>query len=630
MQLEFAKLQSLELERREAIGEILKLNPSYKAPSDYQPVLREATVPIHVEAHPDYNFLGLVYGSDGEIQKKLEKETGTRIQICGTKSETKEKVEITASDGSGLISSCEEVYVRISSDTYEKVDAAAALIELLLSSVPVKPATSTASAAVSGDNAQALGGVQDVATNAISTSVANPELQPGAGPMSTSSQGPFPPYPRSWLPAGQYNSFTGHAPAPSSMAFPFNPSQTRPLLGPGPPGRYGFGTFGSSQQNAAVPSPSLHTSAPVIPGSFMPPAYPFGQSGMRNLSANTSTSSTQSPLGGHQPNLAGSPRGSRPQLAERPLMTPSTSPGWAMPSAASPQSLPSGSFPGLGSSQGFMTSQPFSVPPTQFSPRLGPAAAMSFLPSQMRASPPMPAQAVSLTPQAQLFNPSSNSALRSQNPRPPSSAPHAPSFTPLKHMGQTAPGPTLQGYGDFTFQPHRPHGAPSQSPPGPGLHFASQRPALVQSPPALQGPSFRHALQNAMPQPVRQNFTGAPIGNQMGPRPGQFGPPSPNPHMGPRHLGPVPPVPNAGGSFPPRAGHSAQYPQSYPAPPLSRPGGNFSSNMHPNPPGRPQVYDPFSPTSISAAQPQGSNIGIARKHDTDPEYEDLMASVGVK
>ncbi|CAK9151517.1 unnamed protein product [Ilex paraguariensis] len=36
----------LELERREAIGEILELNPSYKAPADYKPLFKESKVPI--------------------------------------------------------------------------------------------------------------------------------------------------------------------------------------------------------------------------------------------------------------------------------------------------------------------------------------------------------------------------------------------------------------------------------------------------------------------------------------------------------------------------------------------------------------------------------------------------------
>ncbi|KAL6000778.1 hypothetical protein ACLOJK_006504 [Asimina triloba] len=42
------KLELLELETREAIGEILLLNPNYKAPPDYKPLLKEAKVPIPI------------------------------------------------------------------------------------------------------------------------------------------------------------------------------------------------------------------------------------------------------------------------------------------------------------------------------------------------------------------------------------------------------------------------------------------------------------------------------------------------------------------------------------------------------------------------------------------------------
>ena len=60
----------LELERREAIGEILKLNPSYKAPPDYKPLLKEARVPIPVKEYPGYNFIGLIFGPGTKASRK--------------------------------------------------------------------------------------------------------------------------------------------------------------------------------------------------------------------------------------------------------------------------------------------------------------------------------------------------------------------------------------------------------------------------------------------------------------------------------------------------------------------------------------------------------------------------------
>ncbi|KAL9238977.1 hypothetical protein vseg_013340 [Gypsophila vaccaria] len=78
--------------------------------------------------------------TETEIKNKVQlMETGTRIQVYGTVVETGKELEITPSDGSEVLRVCEEAYVQISTDTYEKVDAAADLIEMLLNSVSVKP-----------------------------------------------------------------------------------------------------------------------------------------------------------------------------------------------------------------------------------------------------------------------------------------------------------------------------------------------------------------------------------------------------------------------------------------------------------------------------------------------------------
>ncbi|GAB4856119.1 hypothetical protein Ancab_024759 [Ancistrocladus abbreviatus] len=156
------KLQYLELEKREAIGEILKLNPTYKAPPDYEPLIREATVPLPVKEHPGYNFVGLVFGPSSDTQKRLEKETGARIQVYGTKSETGQKVEVTA-DENEVLNLYDELCVQISADSYEKVDAAVVLIELLVASVSGKSSVSMASASASGNDMLVLSKAQDTA-----------------------------------------------------------------------------------------------------------------------------------------------------------------------------------------------------------------------------------------------------------------------------------------------------------------------------------------------------------------------------------------------------------------------------------------------------------------------------------
>ncbi|VVB04472.1 unnamed protein product [Arabis nemorensis] len=117
--------QHLELEKREVIGEILELNPRYKAPPNYKPLLKEARLPIHVKEHSDFSFLSHIFGSQGDTQKRLEIETGARVQIFGAKTGG-EKVELSPSDENEIQASWQELYFQISSDTYEKVDAAIA------------------------------------------------------------------------------------------------------------------------------------------------------------------------------------------------------------------------------------------------------------------------------------------------------------------------------------------------------------------------------------------------------------------------------------------------------------------------------------------------------------------------
>ncbi|KAJ6307238.1 hypothetical protein OIU76_017100 [Salix suchowensis] len=137
----------LELEKQEAIGEILILNPSYKAPPNYKPLLKQTSVPIPVKEYPGYNFIGLIFGLRSETQKRVEKETGAKIQLHASKAHTGEKVEISPSDGNETQVAYEELSVLVTGDTFEKVDAAVVLIELLLTSVSGNLAA--------GDNANA-------------------------------------------------------------------------------------------------------------------------------------------------------------------------------------------------------------------------------------------------------------------------------------------------------------------------------------------------------------------------------------------------------------------------------------------------------------------------------------------
>lgn len=175
--------------------------------------------------------------------------------------------------------------------------------------------------------------------------------------------------------------------------------------------------------------------------------------------------------------------------------------------------------------------------------------------------------------------------------------------------------------------------------------------------PSPQAPSFRLTGPSATAQPVMQGFPRPQVGNQMGqPQAPMFArnpnaafanvspvaPPTPVSQMRPRNFGPGPQVPNLAGPFPPRPGNPLQLQQNYPAPAnrhenhigLIQQFGNdrpfTSDKLAPSPRG-PQIYDPFSPSaSIPPQQQQGANPAMARKQENDPEYEDLMASVGVK
>ncbi|KAK9170533.1 hypothetical protein Syun_002673 [Stephania yunnanensis] len=206
------KQEMLELERREVIGEILKLNPSYKAPPDYKPLLKEAKVPVPLKLDSGKNFIGSVLRPGSNTQKRLEEETGAKISIHGTKKGMSKKDEIIVSDGNEAQISYDELYVHIVADTYEKVDAAVALIELLVTPVSADPVVSNPPTSVAADIIVAS---QETTS---SFTAANTVANQGALPLIG---GPMPlqilrqPYPGSWLPGGQP---VGFIPPPHSSA----------------------------------------------------------------------------------------------------------------------------------------------------------------------------------------------------------------------------------------------------------------------------------------------------------------------------------------------------------------------------------------------------------------------------
>lgn len=575
------KSELLELERREAIGEILKLNPSYKAPPDYIPFLKEARVPIPFKEYPGYNFLALIFALGSDTQKRVEKETGAKIQVYGTKSGTGEKGEITSPDEKEIHSAYEELYVLISADTYEKVDAAVSLIELLVTPVSGKPApVSTPSTSVPLNDVH-VSQSQDTTSPNYTVPTTQGVGQLVIGSTQPALQGQFR-YPSPWLQAGPLRT-------PMRPPFGFNPppNPSPPILNNPPPSSYNpssnmpslFGprpgqpfAFGSVPQN----SPRL-PSSPQQQRPYMPQPNPYGHTGYpRNppMQAPQPNMSAQLPFQG-QPPPTGPPPTARPTgplTPDRPL-----NPGWS----GSPQ---------------------VSIPPQ--GPRPQPIAGPHVQPAPTR--PPVNSSS-SVIPMQQVLTRAPTPNL--STPLPASTAPPPP---PLQ-MG--IPRPQQPSSGDFTFQPHR----PSQHAPPPNVMTQPPRPPSFRFPPG----------HNSNPQqPVMQGY---PRPNQMGqPQPqGQMRPTIPNAgQMGPRNFSPASQMLNLTGSLPPppRLGNPVQYQQNYlpPPPRTSAPNQHLNNNL----PGTVQNYDPFSPTSV--AQQQGGNAVKVRRQENDSEYEDLMASVGVK
>ncbi|XP_059430259.1 uncharacterized protein LOC132163899 [Corylus avellana] len=341
----------LELEKREAIGEILKLNPSYKVPPDYKPLLKESTVPIPVKKYPGFNLISLIFGPGGDNQKRLEKETGAKIRVYGTKAETGEKGEIKSSDGNEIQGAYEELYVQISAETFEKVDAAVSVIELLVTSVAGNlDAVSASSTSVSGDSMDVLTQSQVAATSHIDpTTLVNQGVQqPMAGPTHTSLQGQFQ-FHSPWFPSGQSHSVMhaspGFIPSPNSSA-PLlnnpvhlsssfmNPSNMPSLFGPRPIPAAGLNSI--LQNPHFLPRPQPPTQ--ILQHPYMAQPRPLGHIGpLRNPSMMALQPSSA------QPNFSAPPpfTGSQP---------PPTRPGPIMGSlmASLPQpmsSAPPGSMP---------------------------------------------------------------------------------------------------------------------------------------------------------------------------------------------------------------------------------------------------------------------------------------------
>eukprot|EP00292_Cryptomonas_paramecium_P033508 CAMPEP_0113673824 /NCGR_PEP_ID=MMETSP0038_2-20120614/7066_1 /TAXON_ID=2898 /ORGANISM="Cryptomonas paramecium" /LENGTH=265 /DNA_ID=CAMNT_0000590313 /DNA_START=278 /DNA_END=1071 /DNA_ORIENTATION=+ /assembly_acc=CAM_ASM_000170 len=118
----------LQKERLALLEKMMTLQPnSALGQLKFQASKKSTKLFIPIKEYPTYPFIGLILGPRGNTQKKLERETGTKIVIRGkgsVKDGKKGKMEDTGEN--------EDLHVLITGDTQEQVDAAAKVISELL------------------------------------------------------------------------------------------------------------------------------------------------------------------------------------------------------------------------------------------------------------------------------------------------------------------------------------------------------------------------------------------------------------------------------------------------------------------------------------------------------------------
>jgi len=81
--VEYRYREKLEKDKNILIHQLIQLNPTYTAPSNYKQPLYECILWFPVKQYPDANFIGAILGPRGNTQKRLEKETSCKIAIRG-------------------------------------------------------------------------------------------------------------------------------------------------------------------------------------------------------------------------------------------------------------------------------------------------------------------------------------------------------------------------------------------------------------------------------------------------------------------------------------------------------------------------------------------------------------------
>lgn len=101
--------------------ELIRKNPNYKPPPDFRPPRKTRKIYIPQNEYPSYNFIGLIIGPRGNTQKRMEKETNTKIAIRG-KGSIKEGRTRRDPMGRPEPGEDDELHVLITGDNDEDVD----------------------------------------------------------------------------------------------------------------------------------------------------------------------------------------------------------------------------------------------------------------------------------------------------------------------------------------------------------------------------------------------------------------------------------------------------------------------------------------------------------------------------
>mmetsp|Transcript_24981 Transcript_24981/g.37748 ORF Transcript_24981/g.37748 Transcript_24981/m.37748 type:complete len:605 (+) Transcript_24981:79-1893(+) len=121
--------ERLSGERHELLEKLMSLNPATRHNSLFRRK-RSKKIPIPVEDHPNYNFIGLIIGPRGKTQKELESKTGCKIAIRG-KGSVKEGAR-GRRDGKVMEGDYEPLHVVITGEDQKSVDAATDMIQQML------------------------------------------------------------------------------------------------------------------------------------------------------------------------------------------------------------------------------------------------------------------------------------------------------------------------------------------------------------------------------------------------------------------------------------------------------------------------------------------------------------------